>query len=136
MIAAMFRIVLASAVLAISAACAAPQTPAAKAPAEICQAIDGDTIQCVGRRVRLVNVDTPELHGQCPAEIALAHRALDFTAARLAAGEIAIVVDAHRPRDRYGRTLAWVLVDGRDVGESLIAAGLARRWDGKRRPWC
>jgi micrococcal nuclease len=40
------------------------------------------------------------------------------------------------PRDRYGRTLARVAVGGADLGEALIAAGLARRWDGRRRPWC
>ncbi|MCM0018447.1 MAG: thermonuclease family protein [Tagaea sp.] len=131
----MFRFAFGFVLLAVGAACA-PGAAIAPAAAETCHAIDGDTIQCVGRRVRLVNVDTPELHGQCPAEIALAYRALDFTAGRLAAGEIEIVVDAHRPKDRYGRTLAWVLVDGRDVGEDLIAAGLARRWDGRRRPWC
>jgi micrococcal nuclease len=40
------------------------------------------------------------------------------------------------PRDRYGRTLALVSVDSQDLGEALIAAGLARRWDGRRHPWC
>lgn len=31
-----------------------------------------------------------------------------------------------------------VLIDrnGEDLGEALIAAGLAREWDGKPRPWC
>ncbi|WP_353807019.1 hypothetical protein [Mesorhizobium sp.] len=27
-------------------------------------------------------------------------------------------------------------VDGRDVGEILIAEGVARPWTGKRRSWC
>jgi len=101
-----------------------------------CKAIDGDTVDCGAVRVRLVNVDTPELHGQCAAEIAMAERARDFTAARLAAGPVTIKPDPKRPRDRYGRALAWVIVEGRDIGEDLIAAGLARRWDGRRRPWC
>ncbi len=39
-------------------------------------------------------------------------------------------------KDRYGRTLATVSVDGQDVGEILIAEGLARPWTGHRQPWC
>ncbi|PAP96113.1 thermonuclease family protein [Mesorhizobium wenxiniae] len=39
-------------------------------------------------------------------------------------------------KDRYGRTLATIEVDGRDVGDILIGEGLARPWTGKRRPWC
>ncbi|WP_290897841.1 thermonuclease family protein [Hoeflea sp.] len=39
--------------------------------------------------------------------------------------------------DRYGRTLACVYADGRDVAKALIAAGLARPYDGGRREgWC
>lgn len=44
--------------------------------------------------------------------------------------------DNGRMKDRYGRTLGRVLVDGVDVGELLISEGLARRWDGRRHPWC
>lgn len=129
------------ALLAALAACSPP--PDAPAPPAVtlvsdraCTAIDGDTIDCGALRVRLVNVDTPEMQGQCAAEIDQARRARDFTAARLAAGPVTIKPDPKRPRDRYGRALAWVIVEGRDIGEDLIAAGLARRWDGRRRPWC
>jgi endonuclease YncB( thermonuclease family) len=39
--------------------------------------------------------------------------------------------------DRYGRTLASVTVNGRDVGEILIGEGLARPYQGGRRgSWC
>lgn len=37
-------------------------------------------------------------------------------------------------KDKYGRTLARVLVDGRDIGEILIEEGLARPSKGKREP--
>lgn len=126
--------------VALAACAPAPDEPTPPAVTLVsdraCKAIDGDTIDCGALRVRLVNVDTPELHGQCAAEIAMAERARDFTAARLAAGPVTIKPDNKRPRDRYGRALAWVIVEGRDIGEDLIAAGLARRWDGSRRPWC
>lgn len=127
--------------LAAGAACAPRAVPAADpgrlAPGA-CRAIDGDTIACGTTRVRILNIDTPELgaHARCPAEAALAERARQFTAQRLAAGAVEIRVDGKRPRDRYGRALAWVTVDSQDLGEELIAAGLARRWDGRRRPWC
>jgi endonuclease YncB( thermonuclease family) len=35
-------------------------------------AIDGDTIEIQGERIRLENVDTPELNGKCDAEKMLA----------------------------------------------------------------
>ena len=119
------------------AACAPSPTPPAVS-AVPCTAIDGDTIRCGRTTVRLSNIDTPEKGrlARCSAEAALAARATAFTAQRLAAGPVEIVPDAKRSRDRYGRTLATVRVAGQDLGEALIAAGLARRWDGRRRPWC
>ncbi|MEO1905391.1 MAG: hypothetical protein ABGX08_00005, partial [Citromicrobium sp.] len=38
--------------------------------------------------------------------------------------------------DRYGRTLARLTVDGRDVGTVLVSMGLARPWRGRREGWC
>lgn len=39
--------------------------------------------------------------------------------------------------DRYGRTIARVYVNGRDLGEMLIGAGLGRPYRGERRQtWC
>ncbi|MBI3506124.1 MAG: thermonuclease family protein [Proteobacteria bacterium] len=110
----------------------------AQAAALACRAVDGDTIVCAGETIRISNIDTPELgsHARCASEAELAARAKTFTATRLAAGEVVLHRDVKRPRDRYGRTLATVAVDGRDLGEALVAAGLARVWDGRRHPWC
>lgn len=106
--------------------------------AVVCRAIDGDTIVCDGEHVRILNIDAPELGAgaRCATEAALAERARQLAAAALAGSRVEVRPDPRRPRDRYGRTLAWVDVDGRDLGELLVAAGLARRWDGRRRPWC
>ena len=115
----------------------ASATAAPPLQASSCRAIDGDTIDCGGTHVRLVNIDAPEMHGACASETALARQAQGFTAAALrTARTIEIRLDPRRPRDRYGRTLAWVILDGRDLGESLVAARLARFWDGRRRSWC
>jgi endonuclease YncB( thermonuclease family) len=41
-----------------------------------------------------------------------------------------------RNRDTYGRLLRNVAVDGADVGEALIGAGVARAYGSGRRGWC
>jgi endonuclease YncB( thermonuclease family) len=41
-----------------------------------------------------------------------------------------------RDADRYGRKLRVVTRNGRSLGDILVAEGLARRWDGRRRSWC
>lgn len=103
-----------------------------------CRAIDGDSYTCFGERIRLENVDTPELHGRCAKETDLANSAKRFAQASLDnAEQIIVTVHERRPRDRYGRTLAKVSVDGNDLGEQLIRVGLARRYHGERRQsWC
>ena len=43
-----------------------------------------------------------------------------------------------RPRttDRYGRTVAYLELDGGDFGELMIERGFAVAWAGKRQNWC
>ena len=41
-----------------------------------------------------------------------------------------------RDRDVYGRLLRNVAVNGADVGEAMVSAGVAREYGGGRRPWC
>lgn len=100
--------------------------------------IDGDTLEDMGADVtyRIVNIDTPETgsRARCQAERDLANRATQQARALISSGEVEL-----RPTgrlDRYGRTIAFVLVNGRDLGETLIADGLARPWRGRREPWC
>ena len=102
------------------------------------RAIDGDTIVIDGETIRVANIDTPEIrHAQCDAELRLGQVAKRRVAELIGAGTITIIRgDNGRMTDKYGRSLGRVLVDGRDVGEMLVAEGLARRWDGRRHPWC
>lgn len=99
----------------------------------MCSITDGDTIRCGAERIRLADIDAPELsQPKCPTERALAIRARDRLA-ELLGSEFQI----HRTgTDRYKRTLARITVQGKDVGEVLVAEGLARRWNGRRMPWC
>ena len=97
---------------------------------------DGDSIRCGGERVRIANIDAPELPGSPKCE----RRPLpDWAWCDYAAGaraRVALVqllagrqVTIERlGTDRYGRTLALVRADGQDAGEWLIARALARRW--------
>lgn len=97
--------------------------------------VDGDTIAIGRERIRLMGFDAAETyHPRCPKERALGERAK----VRLAqlTRDAAIGLERHG-RDRYGRTLAVLRVDGRDVAEIMIAEGLARTYHGERRKsWC
>lgn len=104
----------------------------------VCRAIDGDTYICHGERIRVENIDAPELHARCTAELDAARAAKLFAQHTLdGALVIEIRIYQRRPRDRYGRTLARVIVDGDDLGDLMIEARLARPYHGERRQgWC
>lgn len=88
-------------------------------------------------RVRLINVDTPEIHGECDHEIQIANRAKDRLAELIPVGSIAELTEMKD--DKYlGRIDARVKTpDGRDVGAVLIRENLGRPYGGeKRQPWC
>lgn len=100
--------------------------------------IDGDTIEntVTGERIRLPNIDTPETgdRAQCSAERDAGERAK--RAARALLSTATVTIDPTGRTDAYGRTIAYVRVDGRDLGRILIERGLARPWRGHREPWC
>lgn len=97
--------------------------------------IDGDTLKLDGETIRIENIDTPEIFSaKCEEERRLGERARGFLEGAVTFGAIEVV---RMPRkDKYKRTLARIVIDGRDVGEALVAQGLARKWTGRREPWC
>jgi micrococcal nuclease len=98
--------------------------------------VDGDTIWYGGVKIRLADIDTPEVFSpKCASEAALGRRATERLLALLNAGPFE-VVPIERDADRYGRKLRILERHGRSLGDILIAEGLARRWDGARRSWC
>ncbi|MBD1210047.1 MAG: thermonuclease family protein, partial [Ignavibacteria bacterium] len=102
-------------------------TTQAAAEPGVCRALDGDSYVCSDERIRLENADTPELHGRCQRETNLANQAKVFAQAAIDnAAQVVITIHQRRPKDRYGRTLAKVSIDGHDLGVMLIEAGLAR----------
>ena len=93
---------------------------------------DGDTLQLEsGRKVRLLGIDTPEIHSRkhaIPADIkASGQRARSALQSMLnsASGKIQLAYGQQR-FDRYGRALAHVfLPDGSNLQAGLIAQGYA-----------
>ncbi len=112
-----------------------------RADCRVARVIDGDTVDldCAGEglvRTRLMGYDTPEVYSpKCDVELALGTRATRALERRIdASREIHV---AFRGTDRYGRRLARLSLDGTDVADPLIAAGLARPYEGGRRDgWC
>src|SRR5829696_2455001 len=98
--------------------------------------VDGDTIWYGGLKIRLADIDAPEIsEPKCASEATLGHRAKRRLFELINSGPIEIVRTG-RDEDRYGRKLRVVMQNGRSLGEILVAEGLARRWDGARRSWC
>lgn len=101
--------------------------------------IDGDTLEDKREDItyRVVNIDTPETgsRAHCDAERALGNRATEMVRAMVTRAQQLELRPTGRT-DRYGRTIAFVVIDGADLGETLIAEGVARPWRGRREPWC
>ena len=114
-------------------------------PAETLRIIDGDTFEArvrvwpgldVDTKVRLRDVDAPELHARCGDELARAQAARAALESMLADGGVTL---SRVGIDKYGgrvdaavatRTVA-------DVSAALLNGGFARAYDGgKRGSWC
>jgi micrococcal nuclease len=95
-------------------------------PQHVERVIDGDTLMLQGHvRVRLIGVDTPETkHPRKPVE-PLGPEASEFTRSQVEDRDVKLGFDRER-RDRYGRVLAYVYVDGKLLNEEIIRAGFSR----------
>ncbi len=114
-------------------------------PAEVVRVIDGDTFEArvrvwpgldVNTKVRLRNIDAPELHARCADEHVKAEAARTALETILGAGSVTI---SRVGLDKYGgRVDALVATrDTADVSAALLNGGWARSYDGGRRgTWC
>ena len=94
--------------------------------------VDGDTVWWNGEKIRIADIDAPELHGRCQAERARAGMARDRLLQLLAGRRVTIT---RTGKDRFGRTLARLSVDGRSIGDQLKREGHAVPWP-NRKDWC
>ncbi len=81
---------------------------------------DGDTITVEGvGKVRLVGVNTPE------KGVTGADASAYFVKKLCLNREVSLDIDDSKHSDKYGRTLAVVIVDGKNLNEMLLKEGLA-----------
>ncbi|APH71919.1 thermonuclease family protein [Aquibium oceanicum] len=98
--------------------------------------VDGDTFWMDGVKIRIADIDTPEVSGPaCASEKRLADEATHRLQTLLNDGPFELR-RADRDEDRYGRKLRTVHRDGRSIGEILVADGLAHEWRGRKESWC
>lgn len=99
--------------------------------------IDGDTLRDGRERYRVENLDAPETgaRARCAAEAELG-AAARAEAVRLVARARAVEAFPVGRRDRYGRIVARIEIDGVDLGEHLQAMRLARPWRGRSSNFC
>jgi endonuclease YncB( thermonuclease family) len=107
--------------------------------------VDGDTVRCDGQLLRLLGegtpfvsgIDTPEMRGHCEREKELARRAKLRLKGLLDGVDVRIVAEG-TDRTPSRRPLVNIyLPDGREVGQTLLAEGVAKEWRPDRRiDWC
>ena len=98
--------------------------------------VDGDTFWLDGQKIRISDIDTPEVFSpRCPAELERGRLATERLTGLLNAGPFALEQNG-RAQDRYGRALYRVTRGGESIGSALVDEGLAV-WYGNGRPdWC
>ncbi len=96
-------------------------TPCSAEASGVCSKVsDGDTIHVEGvGKVRLVGVNTPE------KGVAGADAAKYFVEKLCLNKKVSLDIDNSKHSDKYGRTLAVVIVDGKNLNEMLLKEGLA-----------
>ncbi|MDR4433940.1 thermonuclease [Bacillus tequilensis] len=94
------------------------------------RAVDGDTIKVIynGKKdtVRYLLVDTPETKKPNSCVQPYGKDASKRNKELVSSGELQLEFDKGDRRDKYGRLLAYVYVDGKSVQETLLKEGLAR----------
>ncbi len=106
-------------------------------PTRINCVVDGDTFWQDGVKIRIADIDTPEVsEPRCTSEAELGARATRRLLELLNAGPYELAAWENRDEDRYGRKLRVVMRGGRSMGDQLVSEGLARTWTGQRGPWC
>lgn len=142
--------------LVASAGCVGPlaggQQPAESRNATVVGVVDGDTVDVLfadgtEERVRLLGVDTPEVHVDVsPGEFegvpdteagrsclrSWGERASEYAIERLAGESVTVELDAESDRrGGYDRLLAYVVVENESFNRALLSGGYARLYDSK-----
>src|ERR1700691_1184758 len=128
----------------LSAAIAPAADSSLAYPAEVLRVIDGDTFEArvhvwpgldVNTKIRLRNIDAPELHARCADEAARAEAARTALETMLATGRVTV---SRIGIDKYGGRVDALAAtrDTPDISAALLTGGFARSYDGGRGgPW-
>jgi micrococcal nuclease len=106
---------------------------AATAQWTVIEVLDGDTIRVAHYRdghratdtLRLLGIDTPETHHPTQGVECYGPEAATYTQVHLHGRSVQLEADIET-RDRYGRRLAYVIVDGERFNDELLRLGYAR----------
>lgn len=100
--------------------------------------VDGDTIWLHGEKIRIADIDAPEIsQPSCEAERIAGTRATEHLTRWLNEGAFEVHPNPDgRDTDRYGRKLRVLARSGESAVETLEAEGLATRWGDSGREWC
>jgi micrococcal nuclease len=101
--------------------------PCFATPYKVLRVIDGDTIDIhygeKKERIRLLNVDTPEsVHPDKTRNTSLGKQASDYTKERLSGKFVSLEFEGKR-RGKYGRLLAYVILDNTNFNLELVQNG-------------
>lgn len=89
------------------------------------QVIDGDTVKtAAGDSIRLLGVDTPEINWENNSAEFYGEEARDFTLKNLLDKNVLLEFDQEK-KDHYGRTLAYIYLDGVNFNQKLLEEGYA-----------
>ena len=122
-----------SATVACSPVAQSPAQPTDYSPtATVIRTVDGDTVDVRddtrGRlRVRILGIDSPELHKRGWSVGCYAPEAADFASQNLTGRRVAVAPDPGQDlHDKYGRTLAYIIRDdGWNYSVEAVRSGMA-----------
>jgi micrococcal nuclease len=117
------KLALAGVVLSLAVVPGCGGSPCGETEGTVMRIVDGDTIELAdARKIRLLLVDTPETTGG--QDDCYGQEAKQFTTDTLLNKQIELEYDVECT-DRFGRTLAYVTVDGQEINKLMIQRGYA-----------
>ncbi len=102
---------------------------------------DGDTcyvmIDGTKAKIRLLELDTPEISKpKCEAELELGLEARDYLN-NLIANASSVEIKTDYEKDYFGRTLAYLIIDGEDASAKIRSNDLGVIYErGNKQDWC
>ena len=95
----------------------------------VIRVIDGDTIEVLidgsNKKIRMIGIDTPELKSKDCFALDAKIRLTDLIDGK----EISLISDPTQDdKDKYGRLLRYVYLDGLDINREMIRRGFAKEY--------